>query len=301
MNGAEGQQEGSVPPGAHSPKPWFRMSEVFHPFDPQDDNAVAFVHALRLAWFARARLSLMCWRSPQSLADGDPRPQAREMLARWASKNALRGSESDVEQELNIRMFQTAAPDPVPECVRFLGDNLTDLIVLTAALHQGKTSWLRGSAAEALARKTGEMALFIPEGVRGFVAPEDGAVSLKSILIPVAAEPSPGPAIEAARRVMLSVPQAQGTVVLLHVGDSSGMPETRLPEVPGWTWRRICREGAVADTILETAAAIKADLIAMTTFGTHGFLDVLRGTVSQQILRRANCPLLSMPEGSFLG
>ena len=38
-----------------------------------------------------------------------------------------------------------------------------------------------------------------------------------------------------------------------------------------------------------------ADLIAMTTAGHQGFLDALRGSTSERVLRHAPCPVLVVP------
>ena len=38
-----------------------------------------------------------------------------------------------------------------------------------------------------------------------------------------------------------------------------------------------------------------ANLLIMVTKGTDGFLDVLRGTTTEQVLRKAPCPVLSVP------
>jgi nucleotide-binding universal stress UspA family protein len=162
-------------------------------------------------------------------------------------------------------------------------------------------TWLGKSVAEPLARSSGEVTLLVPEGITGFVRPEDGAITLKSILIPVASRPRPEPAIEAARRLMLFLPDAGGTATVLHVGDPSDMPELSLPEVPGWTWNRTIHPGEVIETILGTAEKVAADLVAMTTQGRHGFLDALRGSTTERVLRQARCPMLTMPVGSFLG
>jgi nucleotide-binding universal stress UspA family protein len=53
------------------------------------------------------------------------------------------------------------------------------------------------------------------------------------------------------------------------------------------------RQGPVVETILHAADA--ADLIAMPTDGQHGFLDALRGSTTEQVLRRATSPLLALP------
>jgi len=36
------------------------------------------------------------------------------------------------------------------------------------------------------------------------------------------------------------------------------------------------------------------DLLAMTTSGHDGFLDVLRGSTTERVLHRAPCPVLSV-------
>jgi nucleotide-binding universal stress UspA family protein len=35
----------------------------------------------------------------------------------------------------------------------------------------------------------------------------------------------------------------------------------------------------------------------MTTTGRDGILDRLRGTMTEQVVRGANCPVLAIPEG----
>jgi phosphomannomutase len=59
--------------------------------------------------------------------------------------------------------------------------------------------------------------------------------------------------------------------------------------------------GEPADEILQTAKEIRADLIIMTTDGPDGFLDALRGSTSERVLRQARCPVANLPVGSMLG
>ena len=79
------------------------------------------------------------------------------------------------------------------------------------------------------------------------------------------------------------------------------MPAVPAPEIPGWTWNRVAREGNPAEVILRTAGETAADLIIMTTDGPDGFLDALRGTTSELVLRQAPCPVANLPAGSMLG
>lgn len=55
------------------------------------------------------------------------------------------------------------------------------------------------------------------------------------------------------------------------------------------------KEGDVVDEILTAAGDGEADLIAMSTSGHQGFLDALRGSTSERILRQAPCPVLVVP------
>jgi nucleotide-binding universal stress UspA family protein len=58
--------------------------------------------------------------------------------------------------------------------------------------------------------------------------------------------------------------------------------------------------GDVIDVILEAALNTEADLIVMSTDGRHGFLDALRGSHSERVLRGSPCPLLAIPDGGFM-
>ena len=81
--------------------------------------------------------------------------------------------------------------------------------MLATHQHEGRSRWLQHSVSEPIARQSGEMTLFIPHGVEGFVSRQDGAVSLRNILIPIAPIPRAQPAIAAAVRLVhrLQCPQ----------------------------------------------------------------------------------------------
>ena len=56
-------------------------------------------------------------------------------------------------------------------------------------------------------------------------------------------------------------------------------------------------EGAIVPRILEAAAALPADLMVMGTHGASGFERLLLGSVTEKVLRRAPCPVLTVPRG----
>jgi hypothetical protein len=144
------------------------------------------------------------------------------------------------------------------------------------------------------------MTLFIPTGVKGFVSLQDGSVSLKNILIPVAPVPTAQPAIQAAVRLAQQLNCPTGQFTLLHVGDDSEMPEVSCPELPGWEWTKLSQKGDITQVILQTARGMEADLIVMSTEGRQGFLDALRGSTSEQVLRQCACPLLAIPADGWI-
>jgi nucleotide-binding universal stress UspA family protein len=54
-------------------------------------------------------------------------------------------------------------------------------------------------------------------------------------------------------------------------------------------------EGSAAARILEGAASLPADLIVMGTHGRGGFERLMLGSVTEKVLRKANCPVLTVP------
>jgi nucleotide-binding universal stress UspA family protein len=55
------------------------------------------------------------------------------------------------------------------------------------------------------------------------------------------------------------------------------------------------REGSIVPEILRTARALTADLIVMGTHGRSGFEHCLLGSVAENVLRHAPCPVLTVP------
>ena len=66
-------------------------------------------------------------------------------------------------------------------------------------------------------------------------------------------------------------------------------------------WNKLTKSGEVVDVIDQTARETEADLIVMSTEGRNGFLDALRGSHSERVLRKARCPILAIPAGGFIG
>jgi nucleotide-binding universal stress UspA family protein len=273
------------------------IQSVLHPTDFSESSLVAFHHALKAAMLSRSKLTLLHV-STDGSSQWSQFPGVRETLERWGA--LPKGSPKAAVAQLGIDACKIMAKkdEPVDAVVNYLEHNPTDLIVLSTSKRDGRIPWLGKSVAEPVTRRAGEMTLLIPGDVEGFVSREDGSVNLKRILIPIARTPRPEPALNAAARLVQKWNCSEGTFVLLHVGTSNTMPALHCPEVPGWTWKKELRTGEVIEGIVKSAQENKADLIALATDGRNGFLDALRGSHSERILRYGVAPLLTIPVGS---
>ena len=61
----------------------------------------------------------------------------------------------------------------------------------------------------------------------------------------------------------------------------------------------VVRNGDSGETILETAAELKADIIVMGTHGRSGFEKLLVGSVAENVLHHSQIPLYIIPTKDF--
>jgi len=273
------------------------IGSVLHPTDFSEASLVAFNHALRVAILAQSKFTLLnvAKDRPSQWSDF---PGIRETLERWGT--LPKGSPRSAVGELGIEASKVVATqeEPVDAVMRYLHEHPADLIVLATSQRDGRVRWLGKSVAEPVARKAGEMTLLIPGDVEGFVSSRDGSVSLSKILIPIAQTPNPQAAVNTAALMVENFKIPQGVFILMHVGTANTMPACRYPEVPGWTWDKELRSGEVIGSIVNAAKEHKVGLILMATDGRDGFLDGIRGSHSERVLRHGAAPLLTVPIGS---
>jgi nucleotide-binding universal stress UspA family protein len=197
--------------------------------------------------------------------------------------------------KLGVHVSKIAMVDrgAVRGILRFLADHPSDLIVLATHGRQGPPRWLRGSVAEPVARQSPAWTLCIRHGARGFVLPDTGEVRLRHVLVPVDHEPSPGLALDAVCKLAALLGAGDAVLHLLHVGEAGDMPAVAQPA--HGRIERIDRRGEVVVEILAAAAELEVDLIAMASAGRRGFLDVIRGSTTERVLRDTPCPVLIVP------
>ncbi len=265
------------------------IESIAHPTDFSIASKTAFDHALRLALLYRCRLDLLHVRSPQNDEQWQQFPHVRETLVRWGLLPAV-ASVDDIHTHtgITVRKVEIRDSDAVDGIVQFILGHRPNLMVLATHGRTGLKRWLKGSISEDVASRTHVPVLFVGPDARPFVNSATGELNLHQILIPLAQTP---PAHRALLVLESLLQPLQVERHLLHVGDDP----PNLTGRDGAVVKPRLLQGPVVEALIGEAANVGADLIAMPTAGRHGFLDALRGSTTEQVLRMAPCPVLALP------
>ena len=275
------------------------IRSVLHPTDFSKAGERAFAHALAISLFRQADFTILhVGEDSRDKVPWDRFPPVRKTLEKWGLLEE--GSpQSAIYQEYQVRVRKRAVKsrNPALATTKYAEEYPADLLVVATEGRQGLSRWIDRSDAEAMARWTRTMTLFVPaDSKREIVAPEDGDLTLNNVLVPVDAEPDASTALEYARRAAEIMGDGDVTITALHVGETV-MRDPEFEDSDSINWRSEHRQGDPVDRILEAAEDLKAELIVMTTRGHDGLTDVLRGSTTEKVLRRASCPLLAVPAG----
>jgi nucleotide-binding universal stress UspA family protein len=266
------------------------VKSIFHPSDFSQASELAFAHALAIALIRKTELVIM-HAGRGDLDDWAQFPPVRRTLERWQVL-APGSPRSAVFEKLSVRVAKVSARgDPVRASVAQIEKQKPDLVVLATAARRGLPRWLKPSVAQAIAHRTNAMTLFVRRGCRGVVS-MDGVIQLHRILIPVDYEPNAQEAVVRAVRAAEAFGDEAVEILLLNV-NGSALPQLNRPESRACVWKELRRDGDVVETILN--AANEADLIVMATEGRQGFVDAVRGSVTERVVRGAPCPVLAVP------
>jgi nucleotide-binding universal stress UspA family protein len=276
------------------------LIRILHPSDFSKSSRVAFAHALKIALQSKAELELVHVQRYKIGSQKDVHwadfPGVRATLARWKILPAGAKPEDVAKLGLRVKKVLNSETDPLEAMVAYCEEHPPDLLVLATHQRDGLSRWLHKAVAEPLARRSRAMTLFVPESTSGFISPADGAVSLRRILVPVDHAPSAQAALEEAYFLASGFDRHGVVFKLLHAGTDKGMPTLYLPHRPGWKWEESLVPGDPVERILKEAADWSPDLIVMATQGHMDFLDALRGSTTERVLRGVHCPVLAVPE-----
>ena len=266
------------------------VKSIFHPSDFSEASELAFAHALAIALIRKTELIIMHARRGK-WEDWSRFPAVRKTLARWQVIQTG-NLPAMVFKKLGVRIIKVSAQgDPIKVSMRQIEKQKPDLVVLATGGRHGLPLWLKPSVAQAVARRTNAMTLFVRRGCRGIVS-LDGDIHLRRILLPVDHMPDAREAVIRATRAADALGDECVEIVLLHVNGNE-FPQFDRPEGKAWVWKELRREGDVVEAILDTAK--NADLIVMATEGTQGIVDAMRGRVTERVVRDAPCPVLAVP------
>ena len=273
------------------------VGSIFHPTDFSAASHNAFAHALAIALIRRTRFDILNVRASPA-ESWTSFPSVRETLERWGLL-APGSDRSAVYDELAVRVRKVQlAGDPVAQTLDYVDVHRPDLIVVATEGRRGLARWIEPSVAQALARRSETMTLFVGAKRRSFVSLEDGHLSLRRILVPIDQTPLAQPAVLAAAGAAEALGDLPVEITLLHVGDGDPMPAYEAPEGDAWIWHeRLCK-GPIVKEIVAAAKEFEADLIVMPTEGRNGVFDALRGSFTERIVPQAPCPVLAVPSPS---
>jgi nucleotide-binding universal stress UspA family protein len=261
-------------------------------------SEVAFAHALKIALQSKAKLDIMHI-EPQLVPEQEywaEHAAVRSTLTRWGLlPEGPPRREVAVKTGVSIRKVLVSDSDPLGSMLRHFRKTPPDLVVLTTHQRHGFERWTQRAIAEPLARRSGAMTLFVPQDARGFINFANGAVRLRRVLVPIDHEPDPQTGIDKASLLISSLDCGSGEFCLLHVG-AGEIPLVDLPRI-GWSYKSVTAQGNTVDEILKAEKEWQADLMVLTTQGHLDFLDALRGSTTERVLRGAGCPVLAIPIG----
>jgi nucleotide-binding universal stress UspA family protein len=270
------------------------IKSIVHPTDCSADCVIAFAHALRIALLAECRLDIVHVLTQENVDKDMVAPQVRQTLAFWGLADKADAPES-IGERLNIKVskIQFSAEDASSGVLDYVIQHPGDLLVFATHGRDGIDHWMHGSVAESVALQAVIPALFFPPNARGFVDGMSGDVLLHRVLMPVDHEPAPAHAFGAIAGFLNLFGDYDLELRLIHVGANAPSIRSR-DKIEGMGAVEL-RSGRAIDAILKEADDWNADLIIMPTAGHSGLADAIHGSTSERVLRRAPCPVLTVP------
>jgi nucleotide-binding universal stress UspA family protein len=260
------------------------MTKIAHAAALTDEDVVPFEHGVALARASGGKLFSIHARQGDEGA-AELLLDATAVLKGWGD------SATTVDAE---GVTHECCDDPVDTLLDALTKLQPDLVIAATHQREGIARALVGSRAEAIAHNVSVPTLLLPVGAKGFVSRDDGKIDLQRILVPLGDDAEAKAAVEAAVAIGRMAGATEVELVLLRVGSATDTPDVTMPDVDGWKVSRT----DVPDEKLEDAILAEAEdacLVVMATRGHDSIGDVIRGSHTDRVLHRANCPVLSVP------
>lgn len=248
---------------------------IAHATDGSGADRPAFVHAAALAAASGARLVTLHGNAPAR--DAERLPDAAPLAARWGAS---------IE---HVRICHQCCDDVTDTLLDALHGLAPGLVVVGTHARRGLPALLHGSVSESLARNLDVPTLVIPNDGRAFVDEARGTIDLARVLVPAGDPTSAARGLAAAHALLARAGVTDGALHVLTVGDRP----LDLPPLAGAHLLRA--SGPVDGAILRAAGELDIGLIVMPTHGHDGVHDALFGSHTEQVIRGARRPVLTVP------
>ena len=292
------------------------FNQILCPVDFSESSTRSFAHAVALATWYEAQLTVLHvvpTFEPIQVRGHLGEPVYANQLSREQVLEEMHRS-LDLPASSNVRVV-TEPGDTPTTIVDYALSNGTDLIVMGTHGRRGFRRLLLGSVTETVLRESPCPVLTVPPHARADASPE---VTFRRIVCPIDFSPS---ALQALGFALNLARQGDGRVTLLHVIEWLAEEEPRtsahfnIPEYRRYmvadagerlrslvaeesrTWVEIDNVivvGRAHREILRAAEAKPADLIVMGAQGRDGVGLALFGSTTQQVVRGATCPVLTV-------
>jgi nucleotide-binding universal stress UspA family protein len=296
-----------------------KIHDILCPTDLSACAGHALPHAVRLAGICRADLHLV---HALVLHEADPGNAAHrlpnmdhlyEALERHAETQMQSVMDEHGDSGFHIKRAHVRSLSAASAILDYAGENDVDLIVMGTHCRRGMRRLLLGSVAEEVVRLAPCPVLTVPE--RSEAGP---AARVDRVLVPVDFSDYAKLALAYAAE-LASLFEAE--MHLLHIVDEVVYPDFYPPVIPSGgsvtdelreeSLERLkgllqnvpapdrpahvhVRSGRAATAIADFAAELQADLIVLASHGLTGLSHMLLGSVSENVVRRAPCPVFTV-------
>ena len=170
----------------------------------------------------------------------------------------------------------------------FLASHPSELMVLATHGRNGMPRWFDAFGRRSDVAPRANADAVHSRAVRGLCRFGNRRTSSRAHPRPRGPQPAPtGSAIAAVRRFCLALGRRRQSACFISAARRQLRRQGRR------NFPVDLRNGDVVDTILQVAADMKANLIAMATAGHQGLLDAIRGSTTERVVRQAPCPVLA--------
>ena len=224
-----------------------------------------------------------------------------------AFKDFVRAHTADTSAVAKVIYQEVAGSATAESILQYAREQDIDLIVMGTHGHRGLGRLLLGSTAQEVTRLSTCPVLTV-----GGKKAEAGAAFLRRLLVPVDFSDHSQKALESAREL---ADRFDASLVLLHVLQQVATPsslgvsfpslanpevhqrardllEKMVQDLPGTEVHVV--DGLPAHEIVEFAGNREIDVIVIATHGLTGFERFLMGSVTEQVLRLAPCPVFTV-------